>query len=1232
MSNNPHHSRFFWRSAAMFCILDFEMRFKEVNAAWEKTLGLSTGQLLSKSLLDFIHHEDEPATRYYIEQLRDGSISTSFTGRFRHQNGSYRHLLWEITSAASQEDAYYVVAMDISGRERASVADDMISVLEEGVVLQYANGTIGACNPSAERILGLPADQMIGWTLIDPDWNAIREDGSPFPTETHPAICSLRTGKPYIDTIMGVEKPDGTVIWLHIDAHPLWRDEITPYAVVISFSDVSHYKQKEQALREQGEIPAFPSQPVGSVDYDFWHWNLETNEIIFPPHWKAMLGYQPNELVNHIDTWYRRIHPLDYKKVLADIQNHLEGVTAQFENLHRLQHRDGSYRWVRAKGVAVRDAAGTSVSLIGMHADITNQQQSEDKRQISETKYQHLLDTESDAVFLVEADSDRILEVNRIASQVYGYNRTEFLGMRRADLSAQTEKAGAAAKRSVRQVRRRHHKRKDDSVFPVEITTSPFVLQGREVLMITVRDISERQQIETALWESQSKYRQLFEASSSAIVVFDANTQQVFDVNNVAVDMYGYTKEEWLRLTTHDLSAEPVKSRATLYSGKRHQIIPLRWHKKRDGVVFPVEISTGSSYLFQGRSLVCATLRDITERRAAEEALRTERDFVNTLVQASPTFFVAINPDGSIRMANKAMLDGLGYTLEELTGQPYLETLIAAEDRIRVATEMELLTRAMRPSLMEAQLRGKQGQLLRVEWHSRAIVQADGGLDYLFGVGIDVTDREKVRSDLLLFKSIVEASDEGLAICDPQGQVVYVNPAYQRLLGRDLATVQQHPRAHYPPESLEILEREVQPALTQGRSWSGELDLLGSDDQHLLPVWQRFDAVRDTQGQILFRFELMHDISERKRMWETLRTQWEEYELIFNNVPVMIWYWSSDEQLLRANQLAQEAFRDVDMQTLVYPTNRAVMTAGEPLYREETLLLHSLGGERRLHTGRIPYRNGSGALCGLIMFAVDMTDCKPLAVSGNADSVAEHKLRRILEQLPLLVNAVDERGHVLTWNRSYEQVSGYTAREVLSNPGLIRKIYPDLAQWGRLCSREGGERSWEGQILCKDGNTRTVRWYNLGAQHPVAGWHSWQVGQLTDFMVRGHEKTAIDKTERDNLLNYVFDTTQIGVCLTDDRGRFLKVNRAYSDLYGYPIEELLDKPFTLILPSKRQDEAIRDYFSMLISNEGPKLLEYKTEQHREGYSFSATALVHRVLLGDGRRLLLSFWLKTAGAK
>ncbi len=1124
--NNPRHSRFFWRSSAMFGILDFERQFKEVNAAWETTLGLSTGQLLAKHFFDFIHSDDLPETQYYFDQLDDGISSLSFSARFRHYSGAYRNVLWEINGAASADYAYYLVGMDITKREQPMVADEMVHVLQEGVVLQYANGTIGACNPSAQRILGLSVEQMMGWTLIDPDWQLIREDGSPFPTEAHPAICTLRTGQSYADVVMGIVKSDESVIWIRVHSYPLWRDDVTtPYAVVISFSDITLYKETavlslKSSAQQQGQV-------VPDNNYDLWDWDLTTNELHFSPRWEKMLGFEAHELLPHLDSWYKRIHPSDYNQVKADIQNHLKGYTKVCENTHRLQHKDGSYRLILSRAVMIPDSNGQPHRMVGTHVDITEHQSIEDEVNEIENKYRQVMEIESDAICLVNAETLDIIDVNKAATLMYGYSRSQLLKLQQTALSAQPDKTVKLIKKGIKSISTQYHKKPDGTVFPVEVITTPFLFKGKQVLMVAVRDISERQNIEAALWENESKYRQLFEATSNPTVVFDANTQQIFDVNQAAVDLYGYGKNEWSQMKTEDVSAEPMKRGGF---GNSRRVIPLRWHKKKDGTIFPVEISTGNTYLFQGRSLVCATLRDMTERKAHEEALRQERDFVKSLIEASPAFFVAINPDGKTRMMNKAMLQATTYSFEEIVNADFLAFFVPQQEHPLVSTEFENLIKSMRPSLMECHIKSKSGQSLLVEWHSRAVVKADGALDYFFGVGIDMTERKKREGHLRLFKSIIESSDEAIAVRNTEKQLVYINPAYERLFGHNFKEIKQLSlKEHYSPHSLKIFLEEVKSALRSGNSWDGELDVYHKDGS-VFPIWQRVDAVRDAKGNVLFSFGLMHDISERQRMWETLRKQWQEYQTIFNTLPAMIWYRDKDNRLLRSNQLAEKTFKNRENEVEEYTDCKEVIQLGRPrtgVVRSVKLRSGSLhkqysnkkqdsgspppqgdGEIRLLQFDKIPYRDAIGNLTGVIVFAIDITKHRQPYEESIPEPIPEPpKLPAFREDKPLLVS--------------------------------------------------------------------------------------------------------------------VLEAARLGVCLTDDRGRFLTVNQAYADLYGYRPEELVGQPFTMVLAPNLHDNAVREYYSLLMTHEAPKFFKRRGEQHRNGQFFDVQILAGSIVLEDKRRMLVS---------
>ena len=146
-------------------------------------------------------------------------------------------------------------------QEQTERYQSVIAVMTDGVVVQLADSSIIECNESAERILGLTRDQMMGRTSMDDRWYAIHEDGSPFPGETHPAMIALRTGEPCQNIIMGVHKPAGDLTWISINALPLFHSsETAPYAVLTTFHDITDRKRAEQEIRERGAALSAMSQ------------------------------------------------------------------------------------------------------------------------------------------------------------------------------------------------------------------------------------------------------------------------------------------------------------------------------------------------------------------------------------------------------------------------------------------------------------------------------------------------------------------------------------------------------------------------------------------------------------------------------------------------------------------------------------------------------------------------------------------------------------------------------------------------------------------------------------------------------------------------------------------------------------------------------------------------------------------------------------------------------------
>jgi diguanylate cyclase (GGDEF)-like protein/PAS domain S-box-containing protein len=135
-------------------------------------------------------------------------------------------------------------------------------------------------------------------------------------------------------------------------------------------------KRAEVALHESQERYALA---VSGAKDGLWDWDLEGDRIYFSPRWKAMLGFADGEIGESPSEWLGRIHPEDLPVVRQAISAHLLGQSADFESEHRMLHRDGGYRWVLTRGLAVRKGTGEAYRMAGSQSDITSRKAAEER-------------------------------------------------------------------------------------------------------------------------------------------------------------------------------------------------------------------------------------------------------------------------------------------------------------------------------------------------------------------------------------------------------------------------------------------------------------------------------------------------------------------------------------------------------------------------------------------------------------------------------------------------------------------------------------------------------------------------------------------------------------------------------------------------------------------------------------------------------------------------------------
>lgn len=260
----------------------------------------------------------------------------------------------------------------------------LIETLVIGVVFQDPAGKIAVANPAAERILGLSLDQLRGVTSIDPRWQAMREDGSPFPGEEHPAMLAIQTGQAVLDTIMGVFNPTlGDQTWINVRAFPIKDDRTDAikgaYAL---FEDITEKKKTEFALTEtRRQLEEKEERLTLAIIHNgigIWDWNLQTLEMVWDDSMFILYHLRREDFSGAVDAWEKSLHSDDRARAGRDLQEALEGVKP-FDTEFRVRWPNGEIRHIKAVAKVFRDEAGKPIRMLGTNIDISGRKQMEEQ-------------------------------------------------------------------------------------------------------------------------------------------------------------------------------------------------------------------------------------------------------------------------------------------------------------------------------------------------------------------------------------------------------------------------------------------------------------------------------------------------------------------------------------------------------------------------------------------------------------------------------------------------------------------------------------------------------------------------------------------------------------------------------------------------------------------------------------------------------------------------------------
>lgn len=652
------------------------------------------------------------------------------------------------------------------------------------------------------------------------------------------------------------------------------------------------WQQSMEKKKGQDERLVLALRAVGD---GVWDWDNQSGKVVYSRTYREMLGYEEDEFPNLPNAWMDKVHPEDKNEMAVGVRRYFQsspdpvsGREPTFSSEYRMQHKDGSWRWMMSRGhVVARDAEGRPLRMTGTLSDISERKEAEQEQ------FQRLLEVSPEAMLLVDEHGD-IIFVNQAGCKLFAWQREQLQGKsieilvpmakREAHIGLRKNfmnENGPARNMASRQV---YALRRDGTEIPIEAVLAHLPLAGRKVVVVTVRDISERKLAEMSLKSSEERYRQIVETAAEGIWTIGLDGKTVF-ANPRLIEMLGYDLEQIKGRPLTDFMDEEGIGLARRFLQQVDQGSTERSDLKfcrRDGKSLWVSMAASPIKNERGEMTgAMAMLTDVGERRAAVDALRANNQRLASIFNTVTNGVILQNRDGQILESNAAAKQMLGlpehgvpkWMLRSGEGKDKA-AMAGAQGAEYPAQQVWRSGEAVRN--VELGVPQADGSLLWLSVNAEPIRDHEGKISLVVSSFTDIT-QSKLAADMLRqseerLHEIIEAIPVAIFIKDAGGKFLLINHAAESQFGVGLAELKGNDgREHFSAAQCYRQFKSDEDAWHKRQLLEEEeilWDVGKGEDRHIRTYRK---PVFDESGKPSYLICVSVDVSEHKRAEKQLK-------------------------------------------------------------------------------------------------------------------------------------------------------------------------------------------------------------------------------------------------------------------------------------------------------------------------------------------------------------------------